>query len=60
MHQRNAWTQEWPGGGHIGAVAVEVGCSSAIRTARKLKHAVVCTVRDNGEVQFYAVQLLSR
>lgn len=53
--QRRAWSTEWPGGTHITSVAAPAAEASAIRTARRLRHAVVATVRDNGEVLFYAL-----
>lgn len=55
--RRFSYASDWPGGVNITTVAVGDGPEMAIRTARRLKHAVVCIVRDNGEVMFYALPL---
>lgn len=55
--RRSAYVSEWPGGVNIASVAVGDAPAMAIRTARRLAHAVVCTVRENGEVLFYALPL---
>jgi hypothetical protein len=57
--RRNAWTQEWPHGVHIGETkfTADSGLIGAIRTARKLKHAVVVSCDENGLVRFHALSL---
>ena len=39
--QRRSWAEEWPGGIQIGALDLPADLFAAIRTARKLRHAVV-------------------
>jgi hypothetical protein len=55
----NAWASEWPMGTHIGQA--QFGPDSAligsIRTARKLKHAVVIVAKESGLVEFIAMPL---
>lgn len=53
--QRSAWCGEYPGGTHIASVVAGGSQADVIRTARKLRHAVVCTVRDSGEILFHAL-----
>jgi len=55
--QRNAWAVEWPRGTHIGSSRPPEGVASAIRTARKLRHAVVVIAREDGETLYYALPL---
>lgn len=57
LQRRNAWANGWPGGVHLGATLPSDELRGAIKTARKLRHAVVATVTDNGMVQFYALPL---
>lgn len=54
---RMAWASEWVGGVNIAAAKWEPGdrVPVAIRTARRLKHAVVATVGEDGSVQFHAL-----
>lgn len=54
----NAWTAEFPGGVHIaGEAAVSISTTSAIKTARRLGHAVVAVQDGNAGLQFYALPL---
>jgi hypothetical protein len=55
--QRNAWAKEWPDGTDIGRAMLDAELSSAIRTARKLKHAVIAHEINKGEVFFVACAL---
>ena len=55
--QRRTWSQEYTGGTHIGSVTWQPNeqMPVAIRTARKLGHAVVCVGSDSGEIRFVAL-----
>lgn len=57
--QRRGWGSEWPGGTSIALWQWTKTDSvpTAIRTARRLKHAVVATVDDAGCVNFLALPL---
>lgn len=55
--RRKVWVTEYPMGVHLGSLSADDKVSSAIRTARKLDHAVVSTVEENGTVRFYALPL---
>jgi hypothetical protein len=55
--RRNAWSQEWPDGTDIGGpTGIDPVAISAIRTARKLKHAVVVIEHDS-KLHFLALPL---
>lgn len=57
--QRNRWAQEYPGGAEIARTTWEpLGyVPVAVRTARKLNHAVVAIGNDNdGVIRFVALQ----
>lgn len=41
--QRSSWAEDWPNGIQIAAIDLPVETFSAIRTARKLRHAVVAS-----------------
>lgn len=56
--QRRVWAQEYTGGTHIGTVKfgnLESPIPVAVRTARKLKHAVVAIADDSGSIHLYAL-----
>jgi hypothetical protein len=55
--QRKAWGQEYIGGMQIASAkwASDAYVPVAIRTARKLAHAVVVTCDDEGTVRFMAL-----
>lgn len=55
----NAWNMEWPMGVNIGSVKLSADSAlvGSIRTSRKLKHAVVVSCNENGEVYFHALPL---
>lgn len=52
--QRNAWSQTFPNGTNIGTTSAPESTVTAIRTARKLGHAVV-VVQHGSELLFYAL-----
>ena len=55
--QRRAWSQEYIGGAEIGRVEWEPlsPIPVAVRTARKLRHAVVVIGDDTGLIRFMAL-----
>lgn len=55
----NAWSSEWPLGTHIGQAQFNADSSlvGSIRTARKLKHAVVIVAKESGVIEFIAMPL---
>lgn len=57
--RNSAWSQEWPMGKHIGRVQLSADSFivGAVKTARLLGHAVVCSVNDGGMVNFHAMPL---
>lgn len=55
--RRNAWATEWPKGISIDALGVAASTAAAVRTARKLKHAVVATIDDNNTLRLFAMPL---
>lgn len=58
--QRKHWVSDWPRGAVIASLTnIPPSELSAVKTARKLKHAVVCTVRDDGAIMFIACPLAS-
>ena len=59
--RRLRWAGDWPGGVEIARVQFsEMGAPMAIRTARKLKHAVVAIENGSCEVRFLALPLAER
>lgn len=56
-----SWSQTWPNGTHIGQTAItssdDYKLIGAIEAARKLKHAVVVTVKDFGTLNFHALPI---
>lgn len=60
----NAWCVEWPNGVNIGQVNLAPAdfgrIVGAILTARKLKHAVVATVTENGLLNLHALPLAGK
>lgn len=56
-NQRNAWSQAWPGGVHLGSSSPSIELTSAIKTARKLRHAVVVNCPSAGTLEYYALPL---
>jgi hypothetical protein len=56
--RRRTWSQEWPGGVQIAATSPTESVLTAIRTARKLGHAVVATVDGDNDtfVRFTALR----
>lgn len=58
-HRRRVWASEYPHGVNIATAKWEEGgrVPTAILTARKLKHAVVCTAEESGRVLFFALPL---
>lgn len=61
-HQRRSWSQEYVGGVEITRTQwkAEDVVPTAIRTARKLDHAVVCVGDDGGLIRFIALPLAER
>lgn len=57
--RRRAWSHDYVGGTQIGGVKWDKDESRpvAIRTARKLGHAVVVTAADDGSVYFFALKV---
>ena len=57
--RRNNWATQYPGGTHLTNRKWEPDSDivAMIRTARKLKHAVVVTADDSGVVHFFALPL---
>ena len=53
--QRSTWANDYPGGTHIASSTPDATVVAAIRTARKLKHAVVSIERQDGEVNYFAL-----
>ncbi len=54
--QRSVYAQEWLGGIDIGREAMETTTATAIRTARRLGHAVVAVGDETDTVRFIALQ----
>ena len=54
-----AWASEWPNGVHIGQIqlAPDSALVGSMRTARKLKHAIVVVAKESGLVEFIAMPL---
>jgi hypothetical protein len=55
--RRRVWGTEYPGGAQVASAKWEAlqSIPVAIRTARKLGHAVVALANDDGEVRFIAL-----
>lgn len=60
--RRRVWGQEYFGGVQITSAvwSTDMTVPVAIRTARKLGHAVVCLGDDGGEIRFMALPLGDR
>lgn len=58
--RRRVWSSEYPGGVQIECRKWESDhpVPTAIRTARKLAHAVICLEDGNGEVRFVALKVV--
>ena len=56
-NRRGTWFNNYPGGQHIGSFTVNDVTAAKIRIARVLKHAVVVTNGNSGELHFYALPL---
>lgn len=58
----NSWASEWPMGTHIGQAqfASDSALIGSIRTARKLKHAVVIVAKESGLIEFIAMPLAQK
>lgn len=54
-HRRATWFSDYPDGMHIGSFTVNDVTAAKVRTARLLKHAVVVTNGNVGELHFYAL-----
>lgn len=59
--RRTVWASEWPTGARIGQAqfSADTALVGSIRTARKLKHAVVAVVNSSGLIEFIAMPLAS-
>ena len=58
--RRNSWVAEWPNSIHVANIPgdkVDRSIGAAIRTARKLRHAVVVTCKDDDTLNFHAINL---
>jgi hypothetical protein len=53
--RRRVWSQEWTGGVNIATAVEDVATATAVRTARKLGHAVVVLGDDGNTVRFMAL-----
>jgi hypothetical protein len=58
----NLWASEWPMGVSIGHAqfSADSALIGSVRTARKLKHAVVVVAKDSGIIEFIAMPLARR
>lgn len=61
LYERDAarerhWSSDWPGGIHIATSRPDSEVQAAITTARKLGHAVIAVIRNDGECLYYASQ----
>ncbi len=55
--RRQSWSQEWPGGIHIASTSPSADVLAATRTARRLGHAVVVVLDNDGaSVRLMALQ----
>lgn len=55
--QRNLWWSDWPSGIVLSRLKVSDSTYAEIKTARKLKHAVVVTVENDNTIAFFAAAL---
>jgi len=57
--RRRSWVYDWPGGFKIVQYKLDAWhpVPTAIRTARKLQHAVVVTASDDGMLRFIGLPL---
>lgn len=58
--RRQAWKSEYPGGVFLEGIVVQPWTYAAMKTARKLGHAVVITTNGENTIQFYALPLASQ
>lgn len=58
--RRSRWHLDYPGGVNLVNIAVTAEVHAALKTARKLAHAVVVTTNGENTVQFYALPLGTR
>lgn len=58
--RRNSWHVSYPGGVNIVSINVTSDVMAAIKTARKLAHAVVATHEGDATIRFYALPLAHR
>lgn len=56
-NQRKSYIQEWPGGVHIGSSNPSIEIITAVKTSRKLGHAVVTIQVNEGRLDHYALPL---
>lgn len=56
-NRRNVWHRDYPGGTNIYQLQVSDTCATAVRTARRLGHAVVCIDEPNDVIRFLALPL---
>jgi hypothetical protein len=58
----DGWTSDWPRGVNIGNAQFTANSAliGAIRTSRKLGHAVVVSCNENGLVNFHAILLSAK
>jgi hypothetical protein len=55
--QKRSWSQDWPGGTHLGTVTVNGDTRAVVHTARRLGHAVVVTYLRDSQIELYALEL---
>lgn len=62
FRRRNAWAGEWFGGVEIARIQLlrDSAVPTAIKTARKLTHAVIVIAEANDELRFVALPLARR
>lgn len=55
----SAWGGGYPGGVHLASRQIETGewFFGALKTARRLGCALVATISDSGQINYYAVKL---
>jgi hypothetical protein len=55
--QRRSYASEWPGGTHIATTDPGLEVRTAVKTARRLGHAVVATLGSEGNLYLHALPL---
>lgn len=53
----DAWARQWPNGIHIATVEPNVEQRTAVKTARRLGCAIVCTLGNEGNLYLHAVRI---